>query len=219
MLFLDRFIVDEFDAESSHSYYRARYYDPSVGRLLSEDPVGFRGRDINLYRYVRNHPSLYTDPIGLITIDPTFNSNCLPSLKRALGIVRRLPKQCNCAITKIGSHLSLNQLLDDPSITVHYDAGPPQVEGEDGYTLPGDTHNIWIHGFACRMGRFSLAAILVHELAHISLVPGPGQEDQAYGIERACGLSPLSTVEQVGSAPFPPPEPSSYSAPNKLVEP
>ncbi len=48
-------------AEPNGLYYmRARYYDPSVGRFISEDPLGFGGGDVNLYAYVLN------DPIGLI---------------------------------------------------------------------------------------------------------------------------------------------------------
>ncbi len=41
-------------------------YDPNVGRWLTEDPIGFRGLDANLYRYVGNSPTNYTDPSGLI---------------------------------------------------------------------------------------------------------------------------------------------------------
>jgi hypothetical protein len=41
-------------------------YDPSIGRFLTEDPLGFRSGDINLYRYVRNSPLNATDPSGLI---------------------------------------------------------------------------------------------------------------------------------------------------------
>lgn len=41
-----------------------RYYNPSTGRFLSEDPIGFAGKDFNLYRYVKNNPLRYTDPSG-----------------------------------------------------------------------------------------------------------------------------------------------------------
>ena len=44
-------------------YYRARYYNPSIGRFISEDPIGFRG-GINFYAYVRNNPTLFKDPTG-----------------------------------------------------------------------------------------------------------------------------------------------------------
>ena len=45
--------------------YRARYYDPQAGRFISEDPIGFDGGGLNLYRYVGNNPVLRDDPSGL----------------------------------------------------------------------------------------------------------------------------------------------------------
>ncbi|MEA1950665.1 MAG: RHS repeat-associated core domain-containing protein [Planctomycetota bacterium] len=42
-----------------------RWYDPEVGRWLSEDPIGFAGGDENLYRYVANDPGNGIDPCGL----------------------------------------------------------------------------------------------------------------------------------------------------------
>jgi len=49
-------------------YMRARYYDPEVGRFISEDPMGFDGGDVNLYVYASNNPILYSDPLGLWTL-------------------------------------------------------------------------------------------------------------------------------------------------------
>lgn len=63
------FTAREFDEESGLYFYRARHYDPAHGRFVSEDPVGFAGRDVNLYRYVWNDPSNHTDPSGLIPLD------------------------------------------------------------------------------------------------------------------------------------------------------
>jgi hypothetical protein len=40
-------------------------YDPTTGRWLSEDPIGFTAEDMNLYRYVKNDPINATDPSGL----------------------------------------------------------------------------------------------------------------------------------------------------------
>ncbi|KAF4516168.1 hypothetical protein B566_EDAN000406 [Ephemera danica] len=45
-------------------YYRARYYHPRLQRFISEDPIGFRGGDLNLFGYVRENPLYYTDPSG-----------------------------------------------------------------------------------------------------------------------------------------------------------
>ena len=53
-------------AEPNGLYYmRARYYDPSVGRFISEDPLGFGGGDVNLFAYVQNNPVNWVDPLGL----------------------------------------------------------------------------------------------------------------------------------------------------------
>jgi RHS repeat-associated protein len=55
----------EWDSETGLYYYRARYYDPSSGRFISRDPIGFNG-GINQYAYVRNNPLKYIDPRGLL---------------------------------------------------------------------------------------------------------------------------------------------------------
>lgn len=54
----------ERDATTGLMYYRARWYDPQVGRFISEDPIGFKG-GVNSYRYVRNNPIRFIDPLGL----------------------------------------------------------------------------------------------------------------------------------------------------------
>ncbi|MBL1259455.1 MAG: hypothetical protein COB33_002855, partial [Thiotrichaceae bacterium] len=54
----------EQDNESGLYYYRARYYDPEVGRFISEDPLGFEA-GINFYAYVNNNPVNFNDPMGL----------------------------------------------------------------------------------------------------------------------------------------------------------
>jgi RHS repeat-associated protein len=55
----------EQDGETGLDYYRARYYDASNGRFISEDPLGFDAGDTNIYRYVGNSPTYHTDPSGL----------------------------------------------------------------------------------------------------------------------------------------------------------
>ena len=41
-----------------------RWYDSAVGRWMSEDPIGYRGDDFNLYRYVDGDPLSNVDPSG-----------------------------------------------------------------------------------------------------------------------------------------------------------
>jgi RHS repeat-associated protein len=49
-------------------YYRARYYHPSFCRFISQDPAGFAAGDTNLYVYVYNSPTNYTDPTGEVAL-------------------------------------------------------------------------------------------------------------------------------------------------------
>jgi RHS repeat-associated protein len=58
----------ELQSESNLSYYRARYYDQSAGRFVSEDPFGF-GAGVDFYRYVYNSPAGLADPMGLSPAD------------------------------------------------------------------------------------------------------------------------------------------------------
>jgi RHS repeat-associated protein len=44
-------------------FYRARFYSPTEGRFLSEDPIEFRG-GLNLYAYVADNPLNLIDPSG-----------------------------------------------------------------------------------------------------------------------------------------------------------
>lgn len=52
----------EWDAEAGLYYFNARWYDPELGRFISEDPI-MDGS--NWYAYVENSPLTHTDPTGL----------------------------------------------------------------------------------------------------------------------------------------------------------
>jgi len=56
----------DWDSDTGLQYNRARWYDPALGRWLSQDPIGFAAGDVNLYRYVGNSPTNATDPSGLV---------------------------------------------------------------------------------------------------------------------------------------------------------
>lgn len=50
----------EWDPETGLYYYRARYYDPKIGRFISEDPI-----QSGSYAYAGNSPAVYGDPTGV----------------------------------------------------------------------------------------------------------------------------------------------------------
>jgi RHS repeat-associated protein len=61
-----RFTGREFDSETGLYNYRFRYFDPTIGRFLSEDPILFDG-GIDFYRHAENNPVSEADPLGLDT--------------------------------------------------------------------------------------------------------------------------------------------------------
>jgi RHS repeat-associated protein len=63
-----RYTAREFDTETSLYYYRARYYDSTAGRFISEDPIGLLG-GVNFYGYVGNDPADWVDIFGLQKCD------------------------------------------------------------------------------------------------------------------------------------------------------
>jgi hypothetical protein len=53
-------------------------YDPKIGKWISADPIGFKGEDANLYRYVGNSPTRNIDPRGLtLSASVTFYSSAM----------------------------------------------------------------------------------------------------------------------------------------------
>jgi RHS repeat-associated protein len=67
----------ELDPDTGLMYHRARWYDPQVGRFLSEDPISFGGGDVNLYSYVKNN-----NPPR----DPDKEDECFKKCEHLLGL-------------------------------------------------------------------------------------------------------------------------------------
>jgi RHS repeat-associated protein len=57
-----RYCGEYFDSSSGTYYLRARYYNPSIGCFLTEDPAHAR---LNWYTYANNNPIMFIDPNGL----------------------------------------------------------------------------------------------------------------------------------------------------------
>ena len=70
-----RFQGQYFDVETGLHYNRFRYYDPDVGRFISQDPIGVSG-GINYYQFASN-PTEFIDSLGLKCIKRLSQKNRL----------------------------------------------------------------------------------------------------------------------------------------------
>jgi len=118
-------------AEPNGFYYmRARYYDPQVGRFVSEDPIGFDGGDVNLYAYVANNPVMGIDPEG------TFNA-CGAAAGAAIGAsAGPLGAALGAAIgTVAGTYVGI--YLWDKLVEPLYSKPPSDAHDPNGAKAPG----------------------------------------------------------------------------------
>lgn len=90
-----RFTSQFEDEESDLYYFKHRYYDPSLGRMISADPLyleqinelGIDPQSLNLYSYASNNPTSCVDPSGLwsLRVGLATSGGFLVNLKGELG--------------------------------------------------------------------------------------------------------------------------------------
>ncbi len=117
-------------------YFRNRWYDPTIGRWISKDPIGIQG-GINLYEFCEGNPIMDVDPDGC---------SFLPVAIDKLGKVNRTlnPYLSGCWFW----HHTVRELLNDPLPET-----PP--EGEDGWTeLPPNKSIFHDNGDECPERKF-----------------------------------------------------------------
>jgi RHS repeat-associated protein len=169
-----RFTAREYD-ETGLYFYRARYYDPQSGRFLSEDPIRFAGDTGSFYRYVRNRPTYFRDPSGLLSIGPGFSAQCLADLLQAIQILKGHAKDhpaCDCWYRQHGSHIPLFVFLDNPLYSVNFDPKGNNEPGEANtlaYTLSGRPFDVFVTPSGCSSGPTHIAQDLAHEFGHLEL--------------------------------------------------
>jgi len=99
----------EFDSETGNHFYRARYYDPSTGRFLQQDPIGLAG-GINLFIYVDNDPLNLVDPYGLFSWEVIKSSITLKGgISVGLKLKAKISKvELEASLIEVGNQASFN---------------------------------------------------------------------------------------------------------------
>src|SRR5215469_5487444 len=117
------------------------------------------------------------------------------TLNRAIRIIDRKIKDnkgCNDAFSDLPGGRTFLQVWTDLNVWISFDHRRQQ--GTFGATLGND---ITLTAFTLAMGRWTTAATLVHELAHVNGAPG-GNSHQAEGTLRNCLLQQLEDPDIVG---------------------
>ncbi len=120
-------------------FYRARYYDPEVGRFISEDPIGFEGKYLNLYRYVGNGVIGLIDPFGLAAL-----KNYVTQTGKAVELGNNLfaiGEVLACSIYSVGAALELASIGAYGTVVVvseNLGCATPQAGGEKMHDMLDD---------------------------------------------------------------------------------
>jgi RHS repeat-associated protein len=87
-----RYMAREMDDNTGLYYVRNRWYDPALGRFVSEDPIGLDG-GINHYAYAGNDPVNFLDPTGLDRACVVETTTWLVTVRQGGRVVRRYTYQ------------------------------------------------------------------------------------------------------------------------------
>jgi len=135
------------DEETGLHYNRFRYYDPSIGRYVSADPLGQfgggpRNSDTNLYAYVSSNPVNWFDPLGLF-VWPTPPVPVAPSPVAPVIAAGAVGFAIGAAIEPLVSPLiepAIDAIFGDPLADVATDT-PPDCETEASKRRPPREEN------------------------------------------------------------------------------
>ena len=116
-----RFQGQYYDGESGLHYNRFRYYDPEIGRFVSQDPIGLMG-GINVYIYASN-PIEWVDPFGLAS-KSSFAVRHGPSAPQKIN--GKFPiNSCFAGKTMTMKDVNQNILKKYPGLSSKYQHGVP----------------------------------------------------------------------------------------------
>ncbi|WP_337261485.1 MULTISPECIES: RHS repeat-associated core domain-containing protein [unclassified Serratia (in: enterobacteria)] len=141
-----RFPGQYHDDETGMHYNWNRYYDPSTGRYVTQDPIGLRG-GINIYAYVGGSSVNRIDPLGLYERKLTDREKTI--LRRFLYLGYYDEIDIENVVLHIGERPFYTRMLNIQAITRHNDV----------YIIKEDFDS-------CGSTTWALG-LLAHELVHV----------------------------------------------------
>ncbi len=183
------FTGQSLDSRTGLMDYRARWYDPRLGRFIQPDtvvPGAGNPQALNRYAYVVNNPLRYTDLTGHIANDPN-------ELNRADEILRVLHNEYNVTIDKDWGMLGIGSIWNPGSWRLaeletvlkgvqdlaqlmgraeqfRNNLGGVRIMRQAMKNTPGRamTHKVWLRsiGSGGFSGQWEGVWTVVHELAH-----------------------------------------------------
>jgi hypothetical protein len=164
-------------------HYRARYYDPSIGRFVSEDPIGYAGGR-NQYAYAASNPALYLDPSGLAYTTQT--SVIAPLITVNAGITLYGPGASDALAASWAQYITSTwnqnpgygncevnfnvQVIADPNAQHWWQAASPGMPGANNYIyVPQGVGDASINpgGFTGTIPAGTLQFSVAHEFGHL----------------------------------------------------
>ncbi len=137
-----RFTSKTLDEDTGLYYFNARWYDPNLGRFITEDPIKDGN---NWYLYANNNPLRFTDPTGLKP-----NSE--------VGFAVRNPY----AASQIGAFKSGSTNISTNATRIQWEM-PLNNEQREGSSGNAFRHALWQ---ATIMSRFGLETAVDAGIAH-----------------------------------------------------
>jgi hypothetical protein len=101
---------------------------------------------------------------------PFGNATYLARLRAAVAVIDARVKKyapCNAAFSSLPGGRTFADVWADPSVWICYDPGAQT--NRYGATLAND---VTLSQYTCRMGQWTIAATLIHELAHVNGASG-----------------------------------------------
>jgi hypothetical protein len=104
-------------------YFNARWYDPELGRFITEDPV----KDgVNWFSYVANNPLRYTDPTGLRLSDDDLEEERKSNEKEKR--LKELEKELDIKEDYLDGRVRQGEKLDETRAIVVHSVGQSQLD-------------------------------------------------------------------------------------------